>query len=124
MSVITFAPAWRNAPCRLSGGKYLLLLALADIANDHGVIHAKLNELAGRAPINPKSASIWLDELKESGLLNEQTSLLEGMRSFTMRSRFLDNRADVPARITPPGAAPLAEDDVDGDGVVCTPVAL
>lgn len=65
MSIHIMSDVWRNSPS--SGGRLLVLLALADRANDEGICWPGVNELSNKARLGPRQVERVLKELERDG---------------------------------------------------------
>lgn len=65
MSIHIMSDVWRNSPS--SGGRLLVLLALADRANDEGICWPGVKELSNKARLGPRQVERVLKELERDG---------------------------------------------------------
>lgn len=88
MSIYVMSRVWEESPH--SGGKLLLLLALADYANRQGVAWPKLSDLAEKARMSERHVRRSLRELEESGDLETRVGgYIHGVaKASTYRLKF------------------------------------
>jgi helix-turn-helix protein len=70
MSVHFTSPVWKNSP--QTGSTLLILLALADMANDEGFCWPSIKTLAERARMQPRNVQVILQKLIVAGELDVQ----------------------------------------------------
>jgi len=67
MSIQTMAAVWKGS--QHSGSALLMMLAIADFADDKGVAYPAVSTLAEKTRMKPRNANYLLSELQESGEL-------------------------------------------------------
>lgn len=67
MSIELMSRVWKHAP--VSGGSLLVLLALADFADDKGWAWPSVNTLAKRARLGRRQVQYVLHDMEEQGLI-------------------------------------------------------
>jgi hypothetical protein len=90
MSLESLLDAWKRSP--LKSSRLLLVLALADAADDEGWSSPKVNWLAERARVKPRQAQRILRDLEADGSLEVRTGSGRG-HSSSYRLR-LESRAE------------------------------
>ncbi len=87
MSVYLTNEVWQNSSHK--GSELLLLLAIADQANEQGVCWPSVNYLARKCRLSPRQVKRLIEKLVESGELGVEQG---GGRRFTNIYHILDMR--------------------------------
>ena len=75
MSIRLMSQIWENRDRQLTGSKMVILLCLADHANDDGECWPSIARLAERARIDPSNVTRHINELEGAGYLTVIVSI-------------------------------------------------
>ncbi|MCY1664598.1 helix-turn-helix domain-containing protein [Rhizobium sp. SL86] len=104
MSIKVMSLVWSKAP--VQGGELLLLLALADNANDHGAAFPSVPYLASKARMSDRNVQLCIRKLADSGfILIRPNAGPSGANKYVIDLRKLESLPDdyVPSRASAGG---------------------